>query len=579
MDLSYVEIEEKKKWVVGLLFLILIVFYFFSAWIIASVIWFPVALAIPIIYICLLKHSSPGDIYLENPSPVNPYLGPNETMVILVIAFIAGLVHWHISLRNTVSKILKVLHAEFLDVKDTYHQRLKNIVEEVRVATGGQEVRCMVIPTTSMNAFSIMGFKEAPVIGVTEGLLSKLKRRQLVAVIGHEMAHIVSGDCLMTTITSALFGLYSEILKGIRVMLKGGLSVFGSGIFRIFHQAVVGYIFFALTLTIVYIITAIVQTMSGIMRIFISRQREYQADAIAVRLVRDPLSLAEAIYTISRNDKTVGYGSLSSIFFMNPLSSSLDEKNGLLANSFSTHPPAKKRIDILLKMARADIKIIEESIKAQSKIRNHEAITVLPSKTSPEKQGWFALDDEGKWTGPFSLLELSNLTWLRPDNWVHKEGEDKVIPAFEDEDLRRMFKGHFKNENISNLLCPHCRVELAEILYEGAPIWRCNYCEGLLVERSKVTRILSRREQGFSDEIARFAKFYQPALKEEERRRKTEQVGAKFFLNCSSCKKMMIRKFYTLAYPIEIDLCDGCNYIWFDPSELEVLQYLIENAG
>ncbi len=546
MHLSHVEIEQRKKWVIGLLLLMLIVCYFFFIWILAIVISFPTV-------IIIWKH----------PFAESLFLGFNGITVILGIALIVGIIHWHISFnRDTVPKILRVLNAQSLDINDTYHQRLRNIVEEVRVATGGQEVRCVVIPTTSMNAFSIMYFKETPIIGVTEGLLSKLKRQQLVTIIGHEMAHIISGDCLITTIISVLFGLYAEILKGSRAMIKDRLN--GEDI-----------PFFI----IVYIITSIVQTMSEAMKIFISRQHEYRADAVAVRLTRDPLSLAEAIYTISRNNRMIGYGALSPIFFMNPLCSSFDENNGLLGYLFSTHPPVKKRIDILLEMVKADIEILEEAMKAPDRLISPADSTVLPSKASLKKQGWLALDEEGKWTGPFSLLELSKLSWLRPDNWVHKEGEDKVIPAFEDESLRRMFKGYLKDDQVSNFLCPHCKMELAEILYEGAPIWRCNYCEGLLVEKSKVMRILSRREQGFSEEIAKFAKFYQLEIREKERRKKTEQVEAKFSLNCPSCKKMMIRKFYSLVYPIEIDFCGCCNYIWFDKHELEVLQYLIENAN
>ncbi|HAV43052.1 TPA: hypothetical protein DCX15_03460, partial [bacterium] len=195
MPFSHVEIEQKKRWIISLFFLVLVSLYFLTVLVIGN---------INKIFVSMICSWS-----------LPLYLNLKETIILLIAAFLVSIIHWCISTRDAASKMLKILNAQPIDKKDLYHQRLKNIVEEIRAATGGQKVRCVVIPSISMNAFALMDFKEEPIIGVTEGLLSKLKRRQLEAVVAHEMAHIISRDCLVTTISCSLFGLHSGVLNNI----------------------------------------------------------------------------------------------------------------------------------------------------------------------------------------------------------------------------------------------------------------------------------------------------------------------------------------------------------------------------
>src|SRR3989338_6921336 len=140
----------------------------------------------------------------------------SQTLTVLGFAFFAGILHWSATVHNLIPKICKALFAQPLNPKDTYHQVFKNVIDEVSVATGGRKIEGVVIATNAMNAFALSDFRGRAVIGVTEGLLSRLSRAQLEAVIGHEAAHIISGDCLPTTVTSSLFQLYSAILIGSR---------------------------------------------------------------------------------------------------------------------------------------------------------------------------------------------------------------------------------------------------------------------------------------------------------------------------------------------------------------------------
>jgi Zn-dependent protease with chaperone function len=90
---------------------------------------------------------------------------------------------------------------------------LINIMEEIHVVTGNRrKMQCFVIPSLSMNALAAADLRGEAAIGITEGLLSRLTRPQLEAVIAHEAHHVLSGDCLETDATS-IFGTYAAALK------------------------------------------------------------------------------------------------------------------------------------------------------------------------------------------------------------------------------------------------------------------------------------------------------------------------------------------------------------------------------
>ncbi len=71
----------------------------------------------------------------------------------------------------------------------------------------------------SLNALAAADLKGNAVIGITEGLLSRLTRPQLEAVIAHEAHHILSGDCLETTVAASLFGTFSSAMEKLRYYL------------------------------------------------------------------------------------------------------------------------------------------------------------------------------------------------------------------------------------------------------------------------------------------------------------------------------------------------------------------------
>ncbi len=542
MPFSFIDIEEKKTRLIGFLLFFIISFYFVTAYLILLV----------------LKNTVLASFYESQRGPGWPT--GKETLAAFGIALLIGLIHWLSSTSNLIRRMSLAVGAIGADVKDTYHQMFKNVVDEVSVAIGGRPIRSLVIPTVACNAFALEDFAGRAVIGVTEGLLTRLNRAQLEAVVGHEAGHIVNGDCLSTTVTCSLAELYEEafskVSKGFRYSRgRGGIVV-----------------------VMLMLVMGTMKLLSALLRYFISRQKEYRADATSVRLTRDPLSLAEALYLISRKWRGMGAEGeyLASIFIMNPRPGYFDERQGVAANWFSTHPPIQERIRILADMGHCDPRTLEENLKKFQWVSPVAKPIVETQEDKPAEKKWMVFNKEQKWEGPFGLEELGRLSFLTPDSWICPHGEQSVRHAYESEALMPLFGGEAKAEE-GACPCPHCHTGLTEINYEGAPAMRCSYCEGIFVAQEAISRILIRRDMTFSEEVVRLA---EAATKQKDlfqKGRTRYQLENPFILTCPKCHSKMRRQFFVYSYPVEIDRCVSCSGLWFDKQELEVLQYIYEH--
>ncbi len=538
MPFTFIDIEQRRKKVIFVIFSFLVLFYFFGAWLLYAV-------ARVFFLFSIEKDLS------------RLFFTPAHHLLYLFLgALVIGALHWYDSTAHGVNKILKALKAASPDKDDDYHRRLINIVEEVSVATGGRPIDCVVLPLFAMNSFSAVDFRSKPVIGVTEGVLSRLNRAQLEAVIAHEAAHIISGDTLIKTVTASAFSLYAVLLSGL------GKSISQQSC----HHNRKGPHPLMLAL---YLTTAVIHFFAKLMSMFVSRQCEYRADAVAVRLVRDPLGLAQALYRISRawRGGGVGYEYMESLFVVNPNYSALDESESLTADLFSTHPPMHKRLRILLDMAHSDHAALTAAEQPYPERRSDE-VRVVPVR----EPRWFVAGTIDNWLGPFTAFELAALKDVRHDWFVRRESSDKIDILYEDQDLLSVFKNNRQNGTQG---CPRCGNALSQGLYEGVPLYQCGMCRGFFLKEDKIPRILVREEQGFSPEIKRKAE----AVKQTAR---TFAINRPAKMNhefeCPWCGQVMIRNFYNYAYPIEVDRCYSCQAIWFDKDELEVLQYLVEQA-
>jgi heat shock protein HtpX len=224
--------------------------------------------------------------------------------------------------------------------------RLHNIVEGLSIAAGIPKPRVYVIPEQAPNAFATGRNPEHASVAVTEGLLATMNRVELEGVIGHELSHVVDRDILVGTLVATLVGavvLISEFFLrswwwgGFRGRRGGDRS--GGGI-----EAII----FAIGLVLLVLAPIIGQ----IIRLAVSRQREFLADAQGALLTRYPPGLASALRKIgaasgipmrSANNATAH-------LWLNQPSRIQGEGMGPLAKLFHTHPPIEERIRRLEEM-------------------------------------------------------------------------------------------------------------------------------------------------------------------------------------------------------------------------------------
>jgi len=224
--------------------------------------------------------------------------------------------------------------------------RLHNIVEGLSIAAGIPKPKVYLVPEQAPNAFATGRDPEHSSVAVTEGLLATMNRVELEGVIGHELSHVVDRDILVGTVVATLVGavvLISEFFMrswwwgGVRGRRGGDRS--GGGV-----EAII----FAVGLVLLVLAPIIGQ----IIRLAVSRQREFLADAQGALLTRYPPGLASALRKIgaasgipmrSANNATAH-------LWLNQPSRIQGEGMGPLEKLFSTHPPIEERIQRLEEM-------------------------------------------------------------------------------------------------------------------------------------------------------------------------------------------------------------------------------------
>ncbi len=224
--------------------------------------------------------------------------------------------------------------------------RLHNIVEGLSIAAGIPKPRVYVIPERALNAFATGRDPEHSSIAVTQGLLDSVNRVELEGVVGHELAHVVDRDILLGTVLATLVGavvLISEFFM--RAWWWGGVggrrgsnSRGGGGDAIMF---MVGFLFLVLA-----------PIAGSLIRLAVSRQREYLADAQGALLTRYPPGLASALRKIqaSAGIPMHAANNATAHLWLNQPSRLEGERMGSLERLFATHPPVEERIRRLEEM-------------------------------------------------------------------------------------------------------------------------------------------------------------------------------------------------------------------------------------
>lgn len=214
---------------------------------------------------------------------------------------------------------------------------LYNLVENLCLAAGLPTPKIYLIDDSAINAFATGRKPAIASIAITRGAVEKLENEELEGVIAHELSHIKNFDIRFMMLVAVLVGAIAILADMFfRVGLYGGRSNDndnrGGGIL-----ALIGFILIIIS-----------PFIAELIKLAVSRKREFLADASGSLLTRYPEGLARALEKIRMENRPLkrASGATAHLFISNPFG------RGRLMSLFSTHPPLEERIKKLREMAR-----------------------------------------------------------------------------------------------------------------------------------------------------------------------------------------------------------------------------------
>ena len=253
---------------------------------------------------------------------------PEYFTMIMVIAIIFSLSYTLISYYNSHKIAIASVGAK--KAKKSEYPDYYRLVESLTIASGLPMPELYLMKSNQINAFASGRDPKHSVICVTEGALKKLERRELEAVLAHELGHIGNYDIRYITLVTVMVGMIAIISQ---IFLRS--LWFGGGRNR---DDKAGAIFMIIGIALAIIAPIVVMLVQA----SISRKREYSADATSVKFTRNPQGLIGALEKIkqdsSMNPKKVSKA-VAPLFFSNPFK-----------NAGASHPPLGERIKVLKSM-------------------------------------------------------------------------------------------------------------------------------------------------------------------------------------------------------------------------------------
>lgn len=227
------------------------------------------------------------------------------------------------------------------EIKEKDNPYIFKLVENLCIGTGLPMPRIYIIDDTAMNAFATGRDPQHAVLCFTSGIIQGLDKLEMEGVIAHELSHIQNYDIRLMSIVSILVGTVTLLADWFtRGMFYGrGRRSSRSG------DGELGGLILLLGILFV-ILSPIIATL---IKLAISRNREYLADSTAALTTRFPKGLADALKKISADKEILeaANGATAHLYITNPLKG---EQGGWLAGLFNTHPPVEERIKRLMEM-------------------------------------------------------------------------------------------------------------------------------------------------------------------------------------------------------------------------------------
>lgn len=217
------------------------------------------------------------------------------------------------------------------------NKRVYNLLENLCIAQGMKMPKLCIIEDQSLNAYASGINDKTYTVSLSRGIIEKLDDSELESVIAHELAHIRNRDTRLLIITIVFVGIFAFIsqMAARSFLYSGGRSRKNDGGGG------------GISVLILVLVSAIAYFIAMLLRFGISRKREYMADAGAAEMTKNPQALASALRKISNDPHIEGVKNedVAQLFIEHP---SVKKKNSFSFNDlFATHPPIRKRIEIL----------------------------------------------------------------------------------------------------------------------------------------------------------------------------------------------------------------------------------------
>jgi heat shock protein HtpX len=260
---------------------------------------------------------------------------PFATIVTAIWIWIAY--KFHQSMIDAVTGGQEVTRAE--------QPRLYNLLENLAISRGIPMPKLKVMESPALNAFATGMNQKQYSITVTTGLLASLDDAEVEAVLGHELTHIRNDDVRMMVIAviiAGVVGFFAEMF--FRIFFNWGGSWRSSRSSSSSDGDSKGKGGFILAIIIAVALIALAWALSLMIRLALSRRREYLADAGSVELTKNPDAMISALRKIENRGELPG--ATSAVMEM-----CVDNPREGFADLFATHPPVDKRVDALVRYA------------------------------------------------------------------------------------------------------------------------------------------------------------------------------------------------------------------------------------
>lgn len=268
---------------------------------------------------------------------MNPYSINESTANFFEIApWVFGICTvWFIIAYFSHSSIInRATGAKTLERRD--NKRVYNLVENICMANGMQMPIVNVIEDDSLNAYASGINQKNYTVTLSRGIINELDDQELEAVIAHELTHIKNHDVKVMMVSIVFVGIFSFLTQFLsrilvqRPRVSSSKNDKGGG---------------GIMILVILVLAAIGYAITFLMKLAISRKREYMADAGSAEMTKNPQALASALRKISKDPliEAIDQNDVAQLFIENPLKTGASFLNEL----FATHPPIEKRIAFL----------------------------------------------------------------------------------------------------------------------------------------------------------------------------------------------------------------------------------------